>query len=109
MGGVKSGLHPSNFSFLTPLGTSWLLLTAVPPNRAGARGWWETLSVNPAPQVPMAEPPRGLKGLWPRGAWREWPTSHYLCQSPSPTRALFRVPFLAWATSPWSVRSFRDW
>lgn len=31
-GEIKSETHPSNFSFLTPLGTSWLLLMALPPN-----------------------------------------------------------------------------
>lgn len=43
-GGVE---RRANFSLLAPLGDSGLLLTALPPNRAGACGWWETLSVNP--------------------------------------------------------------
>lgn len=73
------------------------------PSRAGACGWWETLCVTPGTSgSPHQGPPRRLQGAWPRGAGREWPTSHRLPRSPlshqSPARG-------ALPASPWSVRS----
>lgn len=65
-GEVKSGLHPFNFSFLILQGTSWLFLTALSPNRAGARGWWETLS-EPCTSGPPEQSPQGASRACGRG------------------------------------------
>jgi hypothetical protein len=87
--------------------TSWglvALLTALPQVElvrvAGGKP-----CLNPGTLAPYQSPRRGLRDPWPRCTWREQPTSHCLRRSPTPTRALPRAPSLAWAPSPWSMRS----
>lgn len=102
-------MYPSNFSFLIPLGNLW-----VPPHGTSPKVSWCVWLVG----NPVCEPctsglhrrtPKRLGGPSGKGCLESGPPATASFSLPIAIRALLRVPYLAWATSPWSMRSLRGW